>query len=497
MSQNSNKIQNTIKVTVDKSHLLILGERMYVESIELMRELVNNAYDADATEVFINITAESIAVEDNGSGMDEKGLAQFFTIGSEEKRIHSISPRFGRKRIGQFGIGKFAALAAADRFTIESRKGKWLYTVVFDKDDWKKSDQWHLPIIKEPANPFHREGTRVTLLRLRKKFSVNDIERYLKESMPLRAKKFSVYLNNKKIVPRYIPGKRFRIEFKTMYGLIEGEIVIALNSKLINKPGIECRVKQSLVKYEFFGLDKFHHYGLNRITGSVNADFLPILVDRTNFIEDNPEYQIFYKLMRAELGKILSELKKEQNKKYLKKITKELKEVVSMIYNALEQNPDFMPVGRSIAKKSKRKRELVESIIAKTKKIRGEEKEEKREDFQEKDQEELKEEKEKIKKEKEELLHPQIMKKIRLKKFGISVGIVSLGADGPESISEGNLIYINQDHPLYQKIYNSKDKLIMHLLRLISQEIVILKKKRISAKEAFEIQSKIITAAVK
>lgn len=41
-----------IKVTVDKSHLFTLGEKMYRESIEFVRELVNNAYDADATEVF-------------------------------------------------------------------------------------------------------------------------------------------------------------------------------------------------------------------------------------------------------------------------------------------------------------------------------------------------------------------------------------------------------------------------------------------------------------
>ncbi len=63
---------------------------MYVESIELIRELVNNAYDADATEVYVTVTPESIVIEDNGSGMNEKGLAQFFTVGSEEKRIHSV-----------------------------------------------------------------------------------------------------------------------------------------------------------------------------------------------------------------------------------------------------------------------------------------------------------------------------------------------------------------------------------------------------------------------
>jgi hypothetical protein len=37
-----------LPVTVDKSHLITIGERLYSESIELIRELVNNAYDADA-----------------------------------------------------------------------------------------------------------------------------------------------------------------------------------------------------------------------------------------------------------------------------------------------------------------------------------------------------------------------------------------------------------------------------------------------------------------
>ena len=40
---------NYLPVTVDKSHLITIGERLYAESIELIRELVNNAYDADAT----------------------------------------------------------------------------------------------------------------------------------------------------------------------------------------------------------------------------------------------------------------------------------------------------------------------------------------------------------------------------------------------------------------------------------------------------------------
>ena len=82
MTDLQNNRQQTIKVTVDKSHLLTLGERMYVESIEMIRELVHNAYDADATEVRVVVENDKIVIKDNGSGMNEIGLSQFFTVGS-------------------------------------------------------------------------------------------------------------------------------------------------------------------------------------------------------------------------------------------------------------------------------------------------------------------------------------------------------------------------------------------------------------------------------
>ena len=102
-------------IHVDKSHILTIGERLYEQSIELIRELVNNAYDADATRVDVTVSGKEIVVRDNGEGMDIKGLQQYFNVGSEEKLMNPTSPRFRRNRIGQFGIGKFASLAAASR----------------------------------------------------------------------------------------------------------------------------------------------------------------------------------------------------------------------------------------------------------------------------------------------------------------------------------------------------------------------------------------------
>ena len=124
-----------LSITVDKSHIITIGERLYEQSIELIRELVNNAYDADATRVEVSLSDKEVLVSDNGEGMDRKGLAQYFSIGSEEKLRNPISPKFARNRIGQFGIGKFASLAAASRFEVTTRKGDFAAQVVFDIKD--------------------------------------------------------------------------------------------------------------------------------------------------------------------------------------------------------------------------------------------------------------------------------------------------------------------------------------------------------------------------
>jgi len=147
-----------------------------------------------------------------------------------------------------------------------------------------------LPIKKEKVSPLDKEGIRVILNKLKKKISLAEVEKYLRQSVPLRAKKFSVFLNNKRITPKQVTVKVIPIRIKTMYGVIEGEIVVALNPRDVDESGVECRVKQVLIKRELFDLEKKYHQGINRITGSVNADFLPLIFARSDFIRDSEEY---------------------------------------------------------------------------------------------------------------------------------------------------------------------------------------------------------------
>ncbi|MFQ6078913.1 MAG: ATP-binding protein, partial [Thermodesulfobacteriota bacterium] len=287
-----------LPVTVDKSHLITIGERLYSESIELIRELVNNAYDADATLVDISITKEFIEVRDDGTGMDREGLKQYFNIGSPEKILKARSPLFNRDRIGQFGIGKFASLSACECFEVYTQRGDFAAKVTFDKAEWEKvGDQWNLPLQILPPDKKRGDGTTVTLLRLTREFDPEDVIGRIVEGTPLKAPDFTARLNGMRITPRSLSGHRVPFLEGTEFGPIHGEIIILPSSKASPAElGIEVKVKQVTIKRELFGLE---HWGkvACRIQGEVHADFLPVTTDRSGFVLDSAQYEAFKRVM--------------------------------------------------------------------------------------------------------------------------------------------------------------------------------------------------------
>jgi len=196
-----------LPVTVDKSHIVTIGEKLYTQSVELIRELVNNAYDADATKVFVEIHDERIEVRDDGLGMDLDGLRQYFNIGSPEKVAHNKSPKFSRDRIGQFGIGKFATLSACNRFEVITQRGDFAARVVFDKSDWaKETAQWDLPLEVIAPDAKRGDGTTVILQQLYRNFDLETVRRKIVESVPLRAKNFGCFSTASGLCSPAYPG---------------------------------------------------------------------------------------------------------------------------------------------------------------------------------------------------------------------------------------------------------------------------------------------------
>jgi len=476
-----------IPVTVDKSHIITIGERLYAESIEFVREIVNNAYDADATLVEIIVTEDMIEIRDNGTGMDRKGLKQYFNIGSQQKLYTPKSPVYKRDRIGQFGIGKFASLSACKRFEVITKNDDFVGRVIFDKEQWEKEgDVWQLPLEILPADFRKQNGTTVILTGLDRRFEPKDIEAKIIEGTPIKAPYFKVRINNHTVTPRSLTGHRIPFLEGTVFGPVSGEVVILPETaSTASDLGIEVKVKQVTVRRELFGMETWGK-SMARVGGEVNADFLPITSDRTGFIKDSNEYHEFLGVMEKVMEAVKAALQKLTMKKEGKKVSRALKEALQRIYKALAANPDLspfgaLPVGNEVkgignAADISRKKEGIQEEEVKV-------------------EEKMKAEKKRKKRPKVKRLTPNaIIKKIKFGETGVSCVVDSFGEDGSEVFSEETTIYINRDHPLYKRESAKIDTHTLNLARLITQEISLMKDPR-NPRQAFERQSKLLKDA--
>jgi hypothetical protein len=492
------KEKKKLGVTVDKRHIISIGERLYAESVELLRELVNNAYDADATEVRVEVSPDRIAVSDNGAGMDFAGLEQYFIIGSDEKVIHSRSPRFGRVRIGQFGIGKFASLAAASRFELFTRCKDFAARVVFDKKAWEEAkDEWHLPCEILTPDPQTTSGTTVILSELSKSFQVEDVERKLVESVPLKAPDFSVYVNGRRLYPRSLVGRRIPLLEGTKYGPVTGEIVITPKSAADFKDlGIEVKVKGATVKKDLFGMETWGK-AVARVKGEIGADFLPVTSDRSSFIVDSDEYQEFLKIMEKVVGIIGKALGKEADRSEQRKASRAVNEALQRIHRALARNPDLSPFGPIEYGEPEEPGEAGGgAVVAGQRKGKGERLREA--EVRPSRAEAAKEAAPKRKKRRHPLVKRvtpnAIVRRMRMGTESVSVCLDFFGPLGPECFSEGNVVYINRDHTLFQRESRKASAQTMYVARLVTQEISLMKETR-SPRLAFNRQSQLLKDA--
>lgn len=487
----------TIPITVDKSHITVLGEKLYAESIELLRELVNNAFDADATEVRVEVTPERIAVADDGTGMDYQGLIQYFNIGSPGKRIQNRSPRFHRVRIGQFGIGKFSSLTIAQRFEVLTRRGKFAARVVFDKEVWEADrDTWNLPLEVLGSEARATDGTTVTLTGLTRSFDPAEVEQRLVTGTPIRADNFRVLLNDHPVTPRSLTGARLPILEGSQFGPVHGEIVIVPASAADTKDvGIEIRVKGVMVRRELFGLETTAGKDATRVRGEINADFLPITSDRSGFILDSPEYLAFREVMKRVMHEVGRVLAKTSAVRETRRSGKAVKEVLQRIHTALARNPEFSPFGpipygekqpgaggaAAVGGKSAAEGLSPSSEIFPP----GPEKPEKppKPTKPKKPNPLLK-----------RLTPDAVVKRMRFGKMAVTCVLDHFGAEGPEVFSEENAIYLNVDHPLFEREFDHPRSFVMHVTRLFAQEITLMQNPR-NPRKAFEQQSRIMREA--
>lgn len=117
-----------LKMSFDPHTIEHLGIKMYSRLPNAIAELIANAYDADAHNVFINITEteknRSISVLDDGVGMTFDEINRKFLRIGRKRRIddNGLSPSGKRKVTGRKGLGKLAFFGIGNTIEIETKK---------------------------------------------------------------------------------------------------------------------------------------------------------------------------------------------------------------------------------------------------------------------------------------------------------------------------------------------------------------------------------------
>lgn len=105
------------ELNIDVRILELLGPNLYTNIYYVLAELIANAYDADAHNVYIISNDDKIIVEDDGKGMSyTKGeVAKYLKVAAISRTNETDSKTaLDRLKMGRKGVGKLAALSVSE-----------------------------------------------------------------------------------------------------------------------------------------------------------------------------------------------------------------------------------------------------------------------------------------------------------------------------------------------------------------------------------------------
>ncbi len=301
------------KMTVAGQLFKHLGLQMYSGAVPAIAELISNAYDAMAKNVWIKIPvgrpieqADAITVSDDGYGMTyEESNSLYLSVGRDRrptgeewtKPYNSLKPR---KVQGRKGIGKLAGFGIADRIEIRTIKDREISHFALDYAELTKSQNFadvsgYPPecLAEDGKKTNDKPGTTVSLslLKIHRTIDEEAFKRGLARRLLILDRYFTVHLNGKPISRDEIP---FQFRFPAKKGswetaqLSNGEEIkwwAGFCTDTIpdeEQRGFVVYVRGKLGQIPwFFDLSGgvWGQHGMQYLTGEVQADFLDSFVD--------------------------------------------------------------------------------------------------------------------------------------------------------------------------------------------------------------------------
>lgn len=271
------------------SRLATLLSQEYSSSERALKELVDNAWDADAEHVFVTLpkplSGGSIVIEDDGSGMTEEELRRHYLSIASDRRSRRGERTAGKNRPvkGRKGIGKFSGLMAAATMMLETRARGRLCRISLRLDDLSRVEdieQLDIGLHSELcASELH--GTTIALSDLHQGLAYPDANRLRQILLQDygRQDDFSITVDDKRLDVNDVSGRYAEQEQALPNaGKVKLRFSISDGKSGLRQPGITLRVDGKAVgRPGFFGLDQRDDFPpklLRKLYGEVEADGL-------------------------------------------------------------------------------------------------------------------------------------------------------------------------------------------------------------------------------
>ena len=197
-----------------------LGLQMYSGAVPAIAELIANAWDATAKNVYINVPlgkslehTDKISVRDDGSGISFEECNNHYLVVGRDRRSEEgdYSTEFGevkpRKLMARKGIGKLSGFGIANRIEARTVKDGLVTHFAMDYDSMTRSgnfiEEYHPELLGDDGKKVDEpNGTDITLTQLKLTRTINNDA--FRESMARRFTvlsdpQFAVFVNDGKL----------------------------------------------------------------------------------------------------------------------------------------------------------------------------------------------------------------------------------------------------------------------------------------------------------
>ena len=341
----------SIQLKVHPSFFKEFATKTWISPSEIIKELVENAFDEDATKVLITILKDGSIVVEDDSGMDAEGIEKFLLLGSPHKKIESVSPKLKRIRTGRYGTGRLSFLTSFATMKIKTKKNIYSKCLIIDENSINQLFTGNSLLNEVKEKQLSRDGTELSLNNVKMNIDVLKLYKEIRKLAILRQPLFQVFIkqadqftewdfNGSDIVKaQEIQGYHIPVDLDN--GRITGEIVVARRPLTEEEKGIGIMIGNHIVVRSHFGFDA----KLNRITGLIRCDALTSrFADKSAIIEDD-DYYNFNKLVKQFIAdEVIPKLSQYEDVLITKEESRIYREIDKVLGQAVIENLESVEV---------------------------------------------------------------------------------------------------------------------------------------------------------